>query len=103
MPMPTEVERSKSRFQIYEIDLPMAHYQYTVVAHNLARAIELFMVPTDDIRDGQMLMVRNVTNSWICHSRVAAESTFSLLGEKREGFVDFDSREGWSRVDGVRL
>lgn len=103
MPVSTETERSKSRFQLYEIDLPAAQYQYTVVAHNLTRAVELFMTPADDLRDGQMFMVRNVTNSWICHSRMAAESTFSLLGEKREGFVEFDSREGWSRVDGVRL
>ncbi len=97
MPMPTEIERNKARFQIYEIDLPTANYQYTVIAPTMARAIELFIKPSDDLSDGQMFMVRNVTNSWICHSRVAAETTFSLLGEKREGFVEFDSREGWSR------
>jgi hypothetical protein len=96
--MLTEAERSKARFQIYEIDLPGAAYRRTVVAHCMARALEISLQKDDDIESGQMLLVWNVTNQWICHSRLAADTTFSLLGEKREGQIDFDYKEGWQRV-----
>ncbi|MDN4631963.1 hypothetical protein QCD71_10595 [Sphingomonas sp. PsM26] len=96
--MLTEIERSQARFQIYEIDLPGAPYRQTVVAHCMARALEISLNKGDDIESGQMLLVWNVTNQWILHSRMAAEATFSLLGEKREGQIEFDYKEGWQRV-----
>lgn len=96
--MLTETERHKARFQIYQIDIPGPEYQRIVVAHSLGRALELTVEPEDDLDAGQMMIAWNVTNSWICHSPLAAQSTFSLLKEKREGRVEYDYHEGWQRV-----
>ena len=103
MPIPTEQQRSKARFQIYQIDLPSAQYQYTIVAHCLARALELVLKPDDDLGAGEMFMAWNVTTQWITHSRLASESTFSLLKEKREGCLSFDHAEGWMRIECDRI
>jgi hypothetical protein len=103
LPIPTDKQRSAARYQIYEIDLPAANYRYTVVAHCFARALELVLKPTDDLEHGEMFLAWNVTNQWITQSRLAAETTFSLLKEKREGCIYFDHENGWQRIDCERL
>jgi len=97
--MLTETERQKARFQIYQIDIPSDDYQRFAVAHNLGRAIELVVNKHDDLDPGQMMIAWNVTNSWICHSQLAAQATYALLKEKREGRVEYDYHEGWQRVE----
>ena len=85
--MLTEIERSKARFQIYEIDLPGAAYRSTVVAHCMARALEISLNKGDDIESGQMMLVWNVTNQWICHSRLAAGCAGDKAGHRNAGAV----------------
>ena len=103
MPIPTEKERSQARFQIYQIDLPSAQYQYTVVAHSFLRALELVLRSDDTLEGGEMFLAWNVTNQWMTHGSVASRSTFSLLAEKREGCLYFDNERGWQRIDCERL
>ena len=103
MPVPTEKQRSQARFQIYQIDLPSAQYQYTCVAHSLTRALELVLRPLDTLERGEMFIAWNTTDSWITHSPMAAKSTYSLLAEKREGCLYFDYIEGWERTECERL
>lgn len=97
--MLSETERQNARFQIFQIDVPGPEYQGIVVAPNLARALELTIDRDDDLEAGQMMIAWNVTNRWICHSPLAASSTWSLLKEKREGLIEFDYQEGWQRIE----
>jgi len=103
MPTPTEKQRSQARFQIYQVDLPSAQYTYTVVAHSFIRALELVLRADDTLEGSEMFLAWNVTNQWLTHSRLAGQSTFSLLAEKREGCVYFDHEHGWQRIDCDRL
>ena len=89
--------RTKARWALYQLDVPGPACQRTVVAPSLTRALELALTDEDDLTDNEMLVVWNVTATWICHSPVASQSTWSLLKDKREGLVDYDHQEGWIR------
>ena len=95
--MKKDVGCTKDRWALYQLDVPGPAHHRTVVAPSLARALELALTDEDDLTGNEMLVVWNVTATWICHSPVASQSTWSLLKEKREGLVDYGHQEGWIR------
>ena len=86
------------RYQIYQIDIPGPVFIRHVVATSLRRAMELSIMSNEELIPGTMLMVSNVTSAWICHSPLASQSTWSLLRERREGLVQYDTQEGWDHL-----
>jgi hypothetical protein len=88
----------KESYQIYQIDIPGPIFIRHVVATSLRRAMELSILDDEELVPGTMLMVSNVTSAWICHSPLASQSTWSLLRERREGLIEYDTQEGWDRL-----
>lgn len=88
----------KESYQIYQIDILGPVFIRHVVATSLRRAMEIAIMDDEELISGTMLMVSNVTSAWICHSPLASRSTWSLLRERREGLVDYDTKEGWEHL-----
>lgn len=88
----------RESYQIYQIDIPGPVFIRHVVATSLRRAMELAILEDEELIAGTMLMVSNVTSAWICHSPLASQSTWSLLRERREGLVEYDTQEGWDHL-----
>lgn len=94
-----ELERLNGNWQIYEVMVPGIHSGRTVVAASLERALAIAIRPDDRLQQGELMVVQNVTASWICLGPKEAASTFAVLKERREGHLEFDHREGWTRSD----
>jgi len=88
----------RGSYQIYQIDIPGPVFIRHVVATSLRRAMELSIMDDEELIAGSLLMVSNVTSAWISHSPLASQSTWSLLRERREGLVEYDTQEGWDHL-----
>ena len=90
--------RSSKKWQIYNIVLPSPARHRYVVTHSLSRALEMAIGKDDEICNGEMAMIWNVTLSFMAHSKLYSYSVLSVLGEKREGFLTLDPTDGWVRI-----
>lgn len=95
--MPNDTYQGKL-YQIYQLDMPGLVSQRHVVAISPKRAVEITISDDEELIGGAMLMVSNVTSSWMCHSPMASQSTWSLILEGLEGPVEYDAEVGWERV-----
>lgn len=96
--MLTEQMRSSANWQIYYIVLPSPARHRYVVSHSLSRAMAMAIEENDTISNGEVVMVWNVTLSFMAYSKLYGYSIMSVLSEKREGFLTLDPTDGWVRV-----